>query len=106
METKYHFYIRLQSFIKHGFNFLLKSGVERTDYMVNERIKKIYFKMLFDSFCCRVCCMSLFRRPDVHSFVTVISFSATLDITPFRINNGKIHSASEAMSKCLLAGFT
>ena len=27
-------------------------------------------------------------------------------ITPFRINNGKIHSASETMSKCLLAGST
>ena len=47
--------------------------------MINERIKKIYSKMLFDSFCCRICCMSLFRRLDVRSFVTVISFSAAID---------------------------
>jgi hypothetical protein len=47
--------------------------------MINEKIKKIYSIMLFDIFCCRICCMSLFRRPDVRSFVTVISFSATID---------------------------
>jgi hypothetical protein len=50
-----------------------------TDYIINERIKKIYSKMHVDGSCYRVCCMTLICRPGVRGFVMVISYSLAKD---------------------------
>ena len=105
-ETGYHFcifynrfYLIIIQFVEvtghqvkakeHGFNFLWKSGIQMTDWTINERIQKTYFKMLFSGFCGRVCCVSLSSY--CMRFLLRLCHLLPRWMTPFRINDGKIH---------------